>query len=47
MMNTSLASVGEQSAPKPEDNYVTNKAFQNRVFEIKNRDPINLSRVLA
>ena len=37
----------EQSAPKPEDNYVTNKAFQNRVFEIKNRDPINLSRVLG
>jgi type II secretory pathway component GspD/PulD (secretin) len=34
-------------APKPEDNYVTSKMFQNRVFEIKNRDPQSLARVLA
>jgi hypothetical protein len=38
----------EKSAPKQEeDNYVTSKAFQNRVFEIKNRDPQILARVLA
>src|SRR5205085_11786746 len=36
-----------QSAQKQEDNYVTSKMFQSRVFEIKNRDPINLSRVLG
>ena len=38
---------GEQSAQKQEDNYVTSKMFQNRVFEIKNRDPVNLARVLS
>lgn len=37
----------EQSAPKPEDNYVTSRMFQSRVFDIKNRDPINLARVLG
>jgi hypothetical protein len=38
----------EKSAPKAEeDNYVTSKAFQNRVFEIKNRDPQGLARVLT
>lgn len=37
----------EQSAPKPEDNYVTSRMFQRRVFDIKNRDPINLARVLG
>jgi hypothetical protein len=36
-----------QSAPKAEDNYVTSKMFQNRVFEIKNRDPQSLARVLS
>ncbi len=35
----------EQS--KQEDNFVTQKMFQNRVFDIRNRDPISLSRVLA
>jgi hypothetical protein len=37
----------EQSAPKADDNYVTSKMFQNRVFEVKNRDPQSLARVLA
>jgi hypothetical protein len=42
------ASAQEKSAPKQEeDNYVTSKMFQNRVFEIKNRDPQGLARVLA
>ncbi|PYS79112.1 MAG: hypothetical protein DMF66_03875 [Acidobacteria bacterium] len=36
----------EQSAPKAEDNYVTSKMFQNRVFDVKNRDPQTLARVL-
>src|SRR5215212_6723346 len=35
----------EQS--KQDDNFVTQKMFQNRVFDIKNRDPLSLSRVLA
>src|SRR5256714_14824527 len=42
-----LAQSSEQSAQKQEDNYVTSKMFQNRVFEIKNRDPVNLARVLS
>jgi type II secretory pathway component GspD/PulD (secretin) len=42
------AAQGDQSAQKrDEDNYVTQKIFQNRVFDIKNRDPQALSRVLA
>jgi hypothetical protein len=36
-----------QDAPKQEDNYVTQKIFQNRVFDVKNRDPQSLVRVLA
>ncbi|HEX3559560.1 MAG TPA: secretin N-terminal domain-containing protein [Pyrinomonadaceae bacterium] len=36
----------EPSAPKADDNYVTSKMFQSRVFDVKNRDPQNLSRVL-
>lgn len=35
----------EQS--KQEDNFVTQKMFANRVFDIRNRDPVSLSRVLA
>jgi hypothetical protein len=38
---------GDQSAQKRDDEYVTQKIFQNRVFDIKNRDPLALSRVLA
>src|SRR5437763_7220087 len=37
----------EQSAQKQKDNYVTSKMLQNRVFEIKNLDPVNLARVLS
>jgi hypothetical protein len=37
-----------QSEPsKQEDNFVTHKTFSNRVFDVRNRDPISLSRVLA
>jgi type II secretory pathway component GspD/PulD (secretin) len=36
-----------QAAPEQQDNYVTSKMFQNRVFEIKNRDPLSLARVLS
>lgn len=35
-----------QSAPKSDDNYVTSKMFQNRVFDIRNRNPQSLARVL-
>jgi hypothetical protein len=37
----------ESNAQKTEDNYVTSKQFQSRVFDIRNRDPINLARVLG
>ena len=33
--------------PKHEDNFVTQKMFQNRVFDVKNRDPQSLARVLS
>ena len=36
-----------QDAPRQEDNYVTQKMFQNRVFDVRNRDPLSLARVLA
>ncbi len=38
---------GEQGASKKDDEYVTQKIFQNRVFDIKNRDPLALARVLS
>ena len=39
---------GQQpQTPRPEDTYVTSKMFQNRVFEVRNRDPHSLLRVLA
>ena len=36
-----------QQQSSADDHYVTAKMFQNRVFEIKNRDPQSLIRVLA
>ena len=42
---TAARAQSEQS--KQEDNFVTQKMFQNRVFDIKNRDPQSLSRVLV
>jgi type II secretory pathway component GspD/PulD (secretin) len=41
------AALAQSEAPKPEDNFVTQKMFQNRVFDVKNRDPQSLVRVLA
>jgi type II secretory pathway component GspD/PulD (secretin) len=41
------AALAQTEAPKQEDNYVTQKMFQNRVFDVKNRDPLSLARVLA
>ncbi|MET0624566.1 MAG: secretin N-terminal domain-containing protein, partial [Pyrinomonadaceae bacterium] len=41
------AAMGQSEQPKPQDNFVTQKMFANRVFDIKNRDPVSLSRVLA
>jgi type II secretory pathway component GspD/PulD (secretin) len=41
------AALAQADAPKQEDNYVTQKMFQNRVFDVKNRDPQSLVRVLA
>jgi hypothetical protein len=36
-----------QDASKQDDNYVTQKIFQNRVFEVRNRDPLSLVRVIG
>jgi hypothetical protein len=36
-----------QPAPEAEDRFVSAKGFNNRVFEIKHRDPNNMVRVLA
>src|SRR5215213_5437047 len=36
----------QQPPPWRDDEYVTQKIFQNRVFDVKNRDPQALSRVL-
>ncbi|HEX8352658.1 MAG TPA: hypothetical protein VF611_07160 [Pyrinomonadaceae bacterium] len=41
------AASAQSEQPKQEDNFVTQKMFQNRVFDIRNRDPLSLSRVLA
>src|SRR5829696_8909315 len=41
------AALAQTEAPKQEDNYVTQKMFQNRVFDVRNRDPQSLVRVLA
>ena len=38
--------LAQSEASKQEDNYVTQKMFQNRVFDVKNRDPQSLVRVL-
>jgi type II secretory pathway component GspD/PulD (secretin) len=44
---TSALAQGEQGAQRKDDEYVTQKIFQNRVFDIKNRDPLALARVLS
>lgn len=41
------AARAQTEQPKPQDNFVTQKMFSNRVFDIRNRDPVNLSRVLV
>ena len=41
------AALAQTEAPRQEDNYVTQKMFQNRVFDVKNRDPQSLVRVLG
>jgi type II secretory pathway component GspD/PulD (secretin) len=41
------AALAQSEAPRQEDNFVTQKMFQNRIFDVKNRDPQSLVRVLA
>ncbi|HJQ32554.1 MAG TPA: hypothetical protein VJ866_10255 [Pyrinomonadaceae bacterium] len=36
-----------QQQAKQDDDYVTQKMFQSRVFEIRNRDPQSIARILA
>ena len=35
------------STPAPQDNYVTDKSFKNKVFEVKYRDPNSLANVIS
>lgn len=41
------AALAQSEPARQEDNFVTHKSFQNRVFDVKNRDPQGLVRVLA
>jgi type II secretory pathway component GspD/PulD (secretin) len=41
------AAMAQGGQAKQEDEYVTQKMFQNRVFEIHNRDPQSIARVLS
>ena len=41
------AALAQGGQAKDDDNYVTQKMFQNRVFEIRNRDPQSIARVLT
>ncbi|HEX8148073.1 MAG TPA: secretin N-terminal domain-containing protein [Pyrinomonadaceae bacterium] len=41
------AALAQSEAPRQEESYVTQKMFQSRVFDVKNRDPQSLVRVLA
>jgi type II secretory pathway component GspD/PulD (secretin) len=46
--HTAAAQENKQSTARGDGGeYVTQKIFQNRVFDVKNRDPLALSRVLA
>lgn len=38
---------GSSPTPNPSDNYVTEKNFKSRVFEVKYRDPFSLANVLT
>src|SRR5262245_11477723 len=41
------ASFAQATTPPPADNYVTEKSFKNKVFEVKYRDPNSLASVLT
>lgn len=41
------AALAQSEAPKQEESYVTQKMFQNRIFDVRNRDPQSLVRVLS
>jgi type II secretory pathway component GspD/PulD (secretin) len=41
------AARAQSEQTKQEDSFVTQKMFANRVFDVRNRDPLSLSRVLA
>ncbi|HVF66589.1 MAG TPA: secretin N-terminal domain-containing protein [Pyrinomonadaceae bacterium] len=41
------AQENRQSPQRDDDFFVTQKMFQNRVFDVKNRDPLALARVLS
>jgi hypothetical protein len=47
MLTLLAAPAALAQSEKQEDNFVTQKIFQNRVFDIRNRDPLSLARVLA
>jgi len=45
-ISASFAQSTTQPAPKAEDNYVTEKGFKSKVFEVKYRDAVSLGNVL-
>lgn len=46
-VSTSFAQPTATSTPAPSDNYVTEKNFKSRVFEVKYREPSSLANVLS
>ncbi|HEV7891397.1 MAG TPA: hypothetical protein VGP08_12205 [Pyrinomonadaceae bacterium] len=50
LLATAAAALAQDNKQSPvrrdDDEYVTQKIFQNRVFDVKNRDPLALARVL-
>jgi type II secretory pathway component GspD/PulD (secretin) len=50
LLATAASAVAQDNKQSPvrrdDDEYVTQKIFQNRVFDVKNRDPLALARVL-
>ena len=46
-MTAAFAQQPSNSTPAPQDNYVTEKSFKNKVFDVKYRDPSSLASVVT
>ena len=47
LVSASYAQASSTPAPSPSDNYVTERNFKNKVFEIKYRDPNSVANVVS